>query len=460
MAAPARSGAARGGRTATATEARRCAHRVVERVFDEGAYADRAFRAEADRAALDARDRAFARRIAYGTMQRLVTLDHAIAACSDRAIEEIDRGVLHALRVGAFELLFLDAVPDRAAVGQAVELAALAQPRARGFANAVLRRAAREGRAAVAELRDDDPGGAAVAHSHPEWLVRRWWDELGPDETRALLRRDNEPAERAVRVNLTRATREEVLAALDAGGTEPRPAPDVPEGIVLGVPFDVAGSELFRDGLITPQSRGAMLVARVVAPRPGERVLDLCAAPGAKTTHLAELMGAAGHVVAIERHPGRARELRANVERTAAALIEVVCADARDADVGEGFDRVLLDAPCSDLGTLQSRPDARWRKSPDQVTELVALQRELLEAAALRVRPGGTVTYSICTISADEGRGQVERFVADRRDFTADDLGAEHPELRDPAAPEHLQTLPHRHGTDGFFVARLRRARP
>jgi 16S rRNA (cytosine967-C5)-methyltransferase len=214
---------------------------------------------------------------------------------------------------------------------------------------------------------------------------------------------------------------------------------------VVASPFDAHGSDLFDDGLLMPQSRGSMLVARSLAPRPGERVLDMCAAPGAKATHLAALMGGEGEVVALDANAGRAGELADNVLRMGASIVDVRVRDARKPAEDDGFDRVLLDAPCSDLGTLRSRPDARWRKGPATILGLVTLQRELLESALRQLRPDGTLVYSVCTISAREGRLQVERLLANRPDV----------ELRG----EPVQLLPHRDGTDGFFIARMGWAR-
>ncbi|MBA3421996.1 MAG: 16S rRNA (cytosine(967)-C(5))-methyltransferase RsmB [Thermoleophilaceae bacterium] len=453
------SGAARRPRPRSgATPARRCALRVLRRVFAEGAFADRALRAEADRARLEGRDRALAERIAFGAVQRRATLDHVLAACSARPLAAIDPQLLDALRIGVLQLLFLDAVPDRAAVEQTVELAReVAGERTTGFANAVMRRAAREGPGLLGGLDDATPEGAAVRHSHPEWIARLWWDVLGPAGARALLAHDNEPPELAVRVNELVATRGEVLAALRRGGASARPDAALPEALAVDGPFDLPRSPLFAAGAITPQARASMLVARVVAPRAGERVLDLCAAPGTKTSHLAALMGGRGTLAAVELHPGRAGALAENCRRLRAELVEIVSGDARHVDVGEGYDRILLDPPCSDLGTLAARPDARWRKSPADVHELAELGRELLVAAARRVRPGGTVTFSTCTISPPENAEQIEGFLATRSDFAADDLGAEWPDLRDRSWPRYLQTLPHRHETAGFFIARLRR---
>jgi 16S rRNA (cytosine967-C5)-methyltransferase len=412
---------------------RAVAHAVLGRVFDEGAFADRAFRAEAERARLDPRDRAFAQQLAYGVVQRRATLDHLIGQLSSRPAGKLDPPVRDALRLGLFQLLFLDGVADHAAVSESVDLAG----RGRGLVNAVLRRAQRERHALLAALNDDTPEAAAVMHSHPEWLVRMWWEQLGADETRALLERDNEPAESAVRINTLRAT------ALDLG-VPTHPAPDLPEGLVLEAPLDVHATDAFERGELMPQSRASMLVSRILDPQPGERVLDLCAAPGAKTTHMAALMEGRGEVVAVEAHAGRARALEENARRLGASNVRVVVGDAAEPVGGEAFDRVLLDPPCSDLGTLQARPDVRWRKDPALIERVSAQQALLLETAAAQVRPGGVLVYSTCTISARENEEQMRSFLHSHPEFAA---------TREP-----IQLLPHRDGTDGFFVARLERS--
>jgi 16S rRNA (cytosine967-C5)-methyltransferase len=419
-----------------ASPARAVARRVLERVFREGAWADRAFRGEADRARLDPRERAFAQALAYGAVQRVRTLDHVLERLSSRTLDEVQPDVRDALRLGVLQVVWLDGVPDRAAVDQTVELVKAAAPRAGGFANAVMRRAAREARGIVEALPETAPEEAGLKHSHPDWLARMWWQQLGAEDARALMARDNEPAESAVRVNTLRARPEDVRAELERAGARARPAEPLgagalPEGIVIDGAFDAHGSDLFARGLVMPQSRGSMLVARTLAPRPGERVLDMCAAPGAKSTHLAALMEDEGEVVAVEANEQRAGELRANAARLGTTIVDVRTQDAREPVEPGGFDRVLLDAPCSDLGTLQSRPDARWRKGPAAIEELAGLQRELLDAALAQLRPGGRLVYSTCTISPRE---QVEALPAMRAE-----------------AP--VQLLPHRHGTDGFFVA-------
>ena len=422
---------------APVTASRQVAYAVLRRVTD-GAYADRAFRAEADRAGLSGADRAFAQQLAYGTVQRLRTLDYVLTAVSARPLGRLDEPLLDALRLGVHQLLFMDSVPDHAAVAETVELAKRGHGGGYRFANAVLRRASREGRALLEQLTDDTPADAAVLHSHPDWLARMWWDALGREDALALMARDNVPPETAVRVNSLVATPAEVADALGRRKVASHSAPDVSDGLVLDAPFDIQGSRLFSSGAITPQSRASMRVAHALGPRPGERVLDLCAAPGTKTTHIAALMEGEGTLVAVEKDAARHEALVENCERMHAAFVDARCADATTLAPGGGFDRVLLDAPCSNLGTLQNRPDARWRKSPEQIGELAALQSRLLDSAAGQVRPGGTLVYSTCTISPRENDEQVAR-------------------LSGFELEETIRTMPHRDGTDGFFIARMRR---
>jgi 16S rRNA (cytosine967-C5)-methyltransferase len=436
------------------TASRRCAFAVVRRVFEGGAYADRAFRAEADRLHLTGRDRAFAMRLAYGAVQRRATLDWMAEQLSGRAADRFDPPVLAALRVGLYQLAYMDGVPDHAAVGESVELAKRAGGAGFRLVNAVLRRAAREAGGLVASLGEATPEEAALRHSHPDWIAELWWEALGPEDARALMARDNEPPESAVRVNHLRAGTDEVAQALEREHVRTAGDPRLPEALVLRDPYDLHGSDLFERGLLMPQSRASMMVARAIDPRPGERILDLCAAPGAKTTHLAALMEDRGEVVAVEADPRRAAELRENCRRLGAGCITVVTGDATQGGHGSDYDRVLVDPPCSDLGTLQSRPDARWRKDPAGVAELARLQRRMLDVAAAAVKPGGRLVYSTCTISPSENDLQIRDFLGQTPNFRESDLPGAYSSI---AGGGLLQTLPHRDGTDGFFVAALKR---
>jgi 16S rRNA (cytosine967-C5)-methyltransferase len=432
--------------TATVAPARSCAYTVLRRVFEQGAYADRALTAEA--AALDPRDRALAMRLAYGAVQRKGTLDHLIEQLAARPAATLDAPLLAALRLGLYELLYMRGAPDYAVVGDAVELAKAHARAGHGLVNAVLRRAAREGAdALLGPLGDDTPEQAAIKHSHPEWIARLWWQSLGAEDARALMAADNEPLEVALRAN-TLVTDADALAVELPVRTHPDP--DVPEALVLEQPFDVHGSELWRAGAFHAQSRAAMRVARMLDPQPGERVLDLCAAPGGKSTHLAALMRGQGEVHAVERNARRAGGLVRTAQRLhadGAIFVEVSDAEhfsrnGRDPELAP-FDRVLVDPPCSGLGTLQARADLRWRVTPAAIAELVPVQSRILAAGAGALRPGGVLVYSTCTVSADENELLIAAFLDSHAEFGLDDVAV---------------TLPHRDHTAGFYMARLRKS--
>jgi 16S rRNA (cytosine967-C5)-methyltransferase len=403
--------------------ARQAAYQVVLRVFEEDAYADRVLRGVA--AELDGRDRALAQRLAFGTVQRARTLDHAIDQLGRRPTRKLDPPVRAALRLGAYQLGFTD-VATHAAVNETVELVRAARlERAVPFTNAVMRRLSEGLPALLASLPEDTPTEAALKHSYPDWVAELWWETLGPDQAVALMRAQNEPPERVVRLNRRKT-----------GHVEGRPDPDLPDALRV----DRVDEEALAAGLIWPQSRGSQLAGLAVGSQPGERTLDLCAAPGGKATQLA------GEVVAVELHPGRARELEENCRVLGADNVTVVNADATQLPAElTGFDRVLVDAPCSGLGVLAARPDLRWRAQP-----LPDLQRELLRVAGERVKPGGTISYSVCTINPEETEQ-----VVDAAGLQIEPLGDEWPQFRHPTRPEFLQTLPHVHGTSGFFMARL-----
>jgi 16S rRNA (cytosine967-C5)-methyltransferase len=436
-------------------KARTCAYAVIRRVFEQGAYADRALQTEAS--SLDGRDRALAMRLAFGAIQRRATLDHLIERLAGRPPAKLDAPLLAALRLGLYEMLYTSGAPDRAVVADSVELAKLHGPRAaHGLVNAVLRRAAREGSGALlGDLSDDTAEQAAVMHSHPEWIARLWWEELGPQDARALLAADNEPGELALRVNTLVADPSEIAQTL---ATPLHTDPELPEALVLDGPFDLHASEAWRSGAVIAQSRAAMLVARALDPKPGERVLDLCAAPGGKSTHIAALMGDEGEVVAVERNPARAAALQEAARRLRASSVRVDLTDAAlPRREGAVFDRVLVDPPCSGLGTLQSRPDLRWRVIPEHVREMTAVQSQILAAGAAALRPGGVMVYSTCTISPAENERQIERFLDRSSEFELDDLTHDQTIHTHPQAPKLMLTLPHRDHTAGFFVARMRR---
>jgi len=422
--------------------ARQAAYEVLLRVFEHDAYADRAFRSAAE--ALDERERAFAQRLAYGSVQRVRTLDHAIEALGRRPVRKLDPPVRTALRLGAYQLGYADTAPH-AAVNESVELVRRARlERAVPFTNAVMRRLSN----GIRPLLESLPDGP-LKESYPDWIYETFARVLGAEGALALMSAMNEPLETVVRL---------VRGEPPAGAEET----DVPGAYRV----ERVNEKLVAEGRIWPQSRGSQLAGLCVGSSVGERVLDLCAAPGGKAGQLR------GEVTAVEIDPARARELSENLATMGRPDVTVVEADGTALPPElEAFDRALVDAPCSGLGVLAQRPDLRWRAGleappakpptpgrrpgapPAPRRPLPELQLALLRSAAERVREGGTIVYSVCTLNPDECEA-----VVDASGLSVLPLGAEWPQFAHPSRPEFLLTLPHVHGTSGFFIARLVRS--
>ena len=450
--------------------AREIAFEVLRRVDAEGAYASRALDAALSQAgALDPREAALATELVYGTLRRALQLDAALAPHSRRAVADLDPAARVALRLGAYQLLFLR-VPAHAAVGEAVALAKkVDHGRAAGYVNAVLRALSRAPSPPTPPPADLDPAGhLAVQGSLPRWLAEEWIAWLGPTEAAALAEAMNGPAPLVLRS----PRRDELVARLRLAGVEARPARRSPHGVELsgasvedaaraagGVPFQVQDEAA---QLVTLYALGAL------AGKPA-RVLDLCAAPGGKAFHLAEVLGPGSEVVAVELHPRKADALRRDAARRGLDAVKVVCADGSKPIPGleaESFDAVLVDAPCSGLGTLRRHPELKLRRTAADLPRFAALQEGILRNALRYAKPGAAVTYSVCSLSRAEGPALVARLVAEgfRRDPPGDRGGAPGDPSRCAAVPADVLTaegdllvLPHRHGGDGFYAARLRR---
>ncbi|MBE3574141.1 MAG: 16S rRNA (cytosine(967)-C(5))-methyltransferase RsmB [Firmicutes bacterium] len=453
-------------------QVRPAALRALNQVLGRGAWANLAVRHVLERTPLGPQERHQVTELVYGTLRRLKTLDWVLSRLARQPLEKLPLPFLNVLRLGLFQLMYLPQVPAAVACDSAVSLARLAgYPRLAGLANALLRGYLRRRES----LDWPDPGDAvsylAVRHSHPEWLVKRWLSRYPREQVEALLALDNKPAPVILRVNLLRASRDALQAHLQAQGWECRAVPALPEALRCshGGPQPLDQLDAFRQGQFTPQDLGAMAVSRVLDPQPGETVLDLTAAPGGKSTHIAELQADTGQVVALDVYPHRLELIRQNARRLGLQSIQTRLLDGRRApdllaEAGTpwaeagGFARVLLDAPCSGLGVLRRHPDARWRKVEEQLPQLAQGQRELLAAAARCVRPGGTLVYSTCSNEPEETTEIVEAFLANEPDFLpappVDVLdGFFRPFLRGP----WLELLPANLETDGFFIARLRR---
>lgn len=439
--------------------ARELAIKVLSRVDATDAYLNVVLAHELEAAALDdPRDSALCTELCYGATRRRMALDYAVERFSDRGMEKIEIRVAAALRIGAYQLFYMR-VPSRAAVGETVEaLKKQGLSRAAGFVNAILRKLAGlvekgEGPPLPPETPRDEH--LSVRESHPLWLVRRWMRQFGPDRAEAMLVAGNVSAPVVIRVNTAMITRDALAEQLREAGLEVEPTRFSPVGLVLprvGRVEDVLG---YAEGLWQVQDEAAQLVGVYASVPEGARVLDACAAPGGKACHLAE----SHEVVAIDLHPNKLRKIEAEAKRL--GLSERIRTLAHDAQqpipeaLGE-FDVVMVDAPCTGLGTLRRHPELRYRRKEEDVHRLAGLQRNILESCQQVVAPGGLLVYAVCSTDTEEGADQVEMFLRSHPEFTAEPPRLP-PGVEVPTWQAYLRTLPGPEGLDGFFCARLRR---
>ncbi len=443
---------------------RGAAARILARV-ERGGFADRLLE-EALPTLRDPRDRALLTELVYGTLRWQGRLDYILARFARRPLRTLHPEVRATLRVAAYQLLFLERVPAHAAVDEAVALVKAAVPTAAGFANALLRRVAAEGR--VVPL--PDPAADPVAHlaaatSHPAWLVARELAAHGFEEARRRLVADLAPAPLVLRARPPgQESRDRLVARLAGAGVVARPGAAAPDAVIVEPgnlpPGGVAALPGFAEGAFAVQDEASQLVALLVDPAPGERILDACAAPGGKTGHLADLAGPGGRVVALDLGEERLARLRETVARLGVEERVVIAEHDATAPLppppsplAGPYDAVLVDAPCSGLGVLRRNPDILWRRRPEEIPELAGRQLALLAATAPAVRPGGRLVYSVCTTTEEEGPGVVAAFLQAHADFAL----ADSPHLPGQAVAGRLVTHPADGGLDGFFAQRFLR---
>jgi len=447
-------------------EGRRRAYQALIRVERDGAYLNVALQEALAGAGVDERDRALATEIAYGTLRRQITLDRLLSPLVRRPMSKLDPEVRVILRMGAYQMTWLNRVPAYAVANDAVELAKRHRPQAAALVNAVLRRYAERAQdwedllnKAIAGAKDVERW--SVMYSVPAWIVERLVSDHGADRVLAALASMNEPAPMSLRANRLRGSREEAIARLGAEGAVARPAALAEDGLRVQGQIDVTRLQAYRDGYVTIQDEGAMLVAPLLRPEPGMRVVDLCAAPGGKTTHVAELMGDRGEIDAYDVTVAKVRAIRQQAERLGLQSVRPRLGDGRQVQPEALYDAALVDAPCTGLGVMRRRPDLRYRRRPEDVAKLAQLQRELLRRACAIVRSGGCVVYSTCTLLKEENESVVREVASDPS------VGVRIEDVRcDLATPLAAMVgersagfllWPNWHETDGFFMARLRR---
>lgn len=421
-----------------------------------GAWADAALQSRLKDGALSPSDAALCSRLVYGVTQNKLLLDFYLAPLCHQRLERLEPPLLEILRLGAYQILFLDRVPPSAAVDTAVELTrACRRERAAGLVNAVLRRLSRSRGALPPIPQEDWADYLSVRWSHPRWLTQRLLALLGRQEAEALLRLHNAVAPVTVQVNPLKTDAQGLASALTDEGLCPRPHPWAPECLEWTGAGDVAALASFQAGLFTVQDAAARLVSLAAGIAPGQRVLDLCAAPGGKTFSAAFAMEDRGEIVACDVHENKLQRIRSGARRLGLGCIRTAAADGRrpPAQWHEGFDTVLVDAPCSGLGVIRKKPDIRY-KDPADFSRLPALQGQLLEAGAACVRPGGTLVYSTCTLLPEENEAVTQAFLSRRRDFVPSPFALPGPVGHTEGA---VTLWPQRHGTDGFYICRMER---
>jgi len=445
----------RAGSDAAGLQARRIAADILVRVETHLAFADVLLGNRAPE--LAPADRRLLTRLVLGSIAWRGRLDYELAGLCTQALDKLDPPVLAALRLGLFQIRHLDRIPPHAAVDTAVTLAREAAGRgAGGFANAVLRRAA-AGQISLPDRAADEIDYLTIAYSHPRWLVACMIEWFGVDRAEKLMKANNEAAPNTMRLNLVRGTRDEILARTAADGIRVRAGNRLPETASLDAALDY-GAPSFREGFLQPQSESSQLVAHMLAPPPGAYIVDCAAAPGGKATHLAEMTDIRGRVVALDLNLQGLRSARDLARRLGDRKILFVNADVAAGvplrEESTGF--VLLDAPCTGIGTLRSHPEIRWRLKPGDLQRMSEIQLTMLRQAAALVRPGGVIVYSVCSFAPQEGPGVVRSFLSAHPEFAIE--RPELPELHGLLQGDHtLATSPDRHGLDGFYAARMRR---
>ncbi|HEX5815465.1 MAG TPA: 16S rRNA (cytosine(967)-C(5))-methyltransferase RsmB [Methylomirabilota bacterium] len=437
--------------------ARALAARVLERVEADEAWADLALDAEVRRAAPSPRDVALATEVVYGTLRWQRYLDWVLQPHSRRRLESLDPRVRVILRMTAYQLLFLERVPAFAAVNDAVSLARGRKPGRAEYTNAVLRSFARRGAREREPAPPRDPVDAlAVRCSFPTWLAERWIRRFGAGEAEALMRAFNERPPMTLRTNTLRLTREALAARLAAeDDVATRPTPYAPEGLVAAPGGEPGAWRAFREGACVAQDEASMLVAHLLEPRPGETVADACAAPGTKTTHLAQLMENRGRIVALDPEPARLARVDEATARLGISIVETASGTAQEhaGALTDACDAALIDAPCSNLGVLRRNPEVKWRRRPGDLAAAATRQAAILDAAAAMLKPGGRLVYATCSLEPEENDGVVAGFLARHPRFRVETPGSFPLALDDGV----LRTRPDRTGTDAFTAVRLHR---
>jgi 16S rRNA (cytosine967-C5)-methyltransferase len=434
---------------------------VLLRIQKEGCYADQLMDRELSSGRLNGPDRGLFAELVLGVLRRQGTLDHILSGLLAQPLARQEPQVLIFLRLGLYQLLYLDRIPESAAVNESVNLAKQVLPRASGLVNAVLRNYLRHKDSVIYP----DPVAAPVAyiaarHSHPAWLVKLWFSQIGEAETELLAEASSLQPPLTLRTNTLTITREELLDKFAANGISAAACRFSPFGILVEGRHHIPGLPGFREGAFAVQDEASQLAGILLDPQPGERLLDCCAAPGGKATHLAQLMENRGELLAMDNSGSKLPLIREAAQRLGITNIRTRAADLLQSGAfpADAFDRVLLDAPCSGLGVIRRNPEAKWRVTSEDVTRLAAVQKVMLKNAIRMLKPGGVLVYSTCSTTREENEDVVGDFLSRHPHCVLENLNELFPDYRELFTEDGMfRAWPHRYGMDGFFAARIRK---
>ncbi|RXT15048.1 16S rRNA (cytosine(967)-C(5))-methyltransferase RsmB [Ammoniphilus sp. CFH 90114] len=451
----------------TIASARSLALQVLTEVQEQKAFSNLQLNAALRRVSLDRRDAGLATELVYGTLSRLNTLDWILGKLINKPLGKLETWVINLLRLSLYQLHYLDKIPERAVVHEAVELAKQQGHKGTvGLVNGVLRNYERRKQDWVIPEQWPKFKKIALEHSHPEWLVKRWLSYYGEKETIGMCEVNNQPPSISIRVNRLKASKEQVAGMIqeEFEGAECISSKFGMDGFLLRQVGNIAYSQAYQQGLCTIQDESSMLVAIAVAPEPGMSIMDTCAAPGGKTTHMAELMNNSGHILALDIHEHKIKLITSQAERLGIDIIQTKQADARELpdNLYNGlFDRILVDAPCSGFGVIRRKPDLKWQKRPQDIEEIAKVQLSILKQAAKWLKPGGYLVYSTCTVDPEENSRLVHRFLEEEPSLSLDSSLVDiMPSVLRPyfhKTGSYVQLLPHQFGSDGFFISRIKR---
>ena len=429
---------------------------ILMEISNNQAYSNLLLHRTIQKYEIEAKDRGLLTELTYGTLQHRMTLDYYLEPF---VRGKLDGWVRELLRLSIYQIVYLTKIPSHAVVHEAVEIAKRrGHKRIAPTVNGILRSVLRSGVRPLDDLKDGI-AKTAIETSHPEWLIKRWTEQFGEQEAAIMAHENNQPPAMTVRVNTTKTTPAEAIALLESEGIEVRKGEVVPECIV-SVSSNPANSEAYKKGLITIQDESSMLPVLALGVTPGMKVLDMCAAPGGKTTHIAEKMNDEGEVFAHDIHDHKLALIEANANRLGLTSIKTKSGDSRtltELYPPASFDRILVDAPCSGLGVIRRKPEIKYNKTEADFKGLTSIQSELLDTARELIKPDGIIVYSTCTVEHTENRGIVDHFLKRHPDMEKVPL----PQLEEVEKLEiqddTLQVLPQHFGSDGFFVAAFRK---